>query len=306
MNICVIGGTGHIGTFLVPLLVQNGHQVTVLTSGRTPVPTGSEWQKVNVKQGRYSPDKTWLDLVAGAGAEVLIDILGVDVPGVYGVVKKTCRHMIVCGSTWMWGSPRIVPTPPAVQGPCEFEGYARRIKEMLATKDAAKRDGIAFTGVMPPNICGPGKIPLDTAGGRDIKVHQAIKNGTPVVLPEGCNTLIGPCDASDIAAIFALAVEHRDAAADEIFNAGSDLALTASEFVETYAQIYKTKIPTPRVSWKRFLRETMPDPGANYHYREHMCPDISKTRIKLGYSPKFTPQATMERAVEWMYREKLL
>jgi uncharacterized protein YbjT (DUF2867 family) len=35
MKILVVGGTGHIGTFLVPKLVQLGHEVYIATRGRT-------------------------------------------------------------------------------------------------------------------------------------------------------------------------------------------------------------------------------------------------------------------------------
>ena len=33
MKICVIGGTGHIGSFLTPKLAGDGHDVTVVTTG---------------------------------------------------------------------------------------------------------------------------------------------------------------------------------------------------------------------------------------------------------------------------------
>jgi nucleoside-diphosphate-sugar epimerase len=37
-----------------------------------------------------------------------------------------------------------------------------------------------------------------------------------------------------------------------------------------------------------------------------MQPDISKAQRLLGYKPRYTPEETMTRAVEWMYKEKLL
>ena len=39
MKILVIGGTGHVGTFLVPKLVQEGHDVYVGTRGNTKLRT---------------------------------------------------------------------------------------------------------------------------------------------------------------------------------------------------------------------------------------------------------------------------
>jgi nucleoside-diphosphate-sugar epimerase len=206
----------------------------------------------------------------------------------------------------MLGPPRVVPTPPETQGPCPFEDYAVRWKELLATKDRARRDGLAFTAVLPPNISGPGKVPLDCRGGRDVAAHLSHAHGEPVVLPENCNTLIAPSDASDVARVFALAVAKRDDAADQIFNAGPSYALAAPRFVEAYGEIYQTPIPIQYVPAEKFYRDVLPDPGANYHFRAHMAPDISKTRAKLGYAPVFTPEESLFRAVAWMHEQKLI
>ena len=51
MQVCVIGGTGHIGKNLVQMLLGEGHAVTVITTGRTPIPDG--WESVNVIQSAY-------------------------------------------------------------------------------------------------------------------------------------------------------------------------------------------------------------------------------------------------------------
>lgn len=306
MKVFVIGGTGHIGRFLIPQLVDDGHTVTVVTRGHTPAPEGKAWDRVIFKTGSYPTDeKSWLDLIAKEKSEVFIDILGAGLPGFYQAVKSRARHIIVCGSVWMLGTPKTVPVPEETQRPCQFEGYQRRYSEILSVKETARKDGVPFTAILPPNICGPGKIPMDCRGGRDIEVHKAHKRGEPVCLPEGCNNLIGPCDASDVAQGFRRAVRKPEAAAGEIFNVGSAYALTATRFVETYGEIYGVKIPVEPVSAEEFQTKILPDHGASYHFLAHMCPDITKIREKLDYAPEYTPEETMARAVTWMYDEKL-
>jgi nucleoside-diphosphate-sugar epimerase len=181
-----------------------------------------------------------------------------------------------------------------------------RYRHLLETKESACKDGLAFTAIMPPNICGPGKIPLEGRGGRDAEAHKAHMAGEPVKLPAGCNTLIAPCDAADVAQGFGLAVANRDAAAGEVFNVGPAFALTAPQFIATYGKIYGTDVPIEYVGWQEFLLSVAPQAGANYHFRHHMAPDISKIRSKLGYEPKFTPEQTMARAVDWMRRNRLI
>ena len=297
---CVIGGTGHVGGFLVPALVREGHEVTVVATGRTPVPEGPEWGKVKLVRARYERgSEEWGRIMKDLGLEALVDMLGADLPGTYRAVKGTCRHLVACGSLWMLGPPKVVPTPEQTQGPCEFEGYARRYEEIYEVMEVARRDGMAFTAIFPPNICGPGKVPLEPKGGRDPSVHLDMAKGKPVFLPEGTQALIGPCDAEDVAQGFVLALRCPDEADGEVFNVGSAYALTAVRFVQVYGEIYRTEIPVEFVPWEEFTRR-VPDLGANYHFREHMCPDISKIRKKLGYEPRHTPEESMERAVAWM------
>lgn len=306
MKVLVIGGTGHIGSFLVPMLAAKGEQTIVVSRNRKSV-EATGWESVQLVQAKYvRNDGKWSDFIRQLEFDTLIDILGVDVPGTYEAAKLHCKHFIACGSLWMFGPPRVVPTPEKTQEPCPFEGYATRYSELLSTKEQAEKDGVMFTAVMPPNICGPGKIPLDGHGGRGLEVHKAHVQGKPVKLPHGCNTLIGPCDAEDVARGFFLAVCQPEESAGEIFNVGSSYALPAVQFIETYAEIYGCKIPIEFVSNETFFGSVLPDPGANYHFSQHMLPDISKISTKLGYEPKHSPKETMERAVEWMKGQKLL
>ena len=307
MKICVIGGTGHIGRNLVEMLVREGFEVIVITRGILSFPKSPEWDKVKLIQKSYQQNNPeWKKLLRDISADVTIDILGTDVPGTYETICSFCQHFIICGSVWMFGEPKIVPTPEQTQSPCIFPGYAKRYMEMLDIKRKALADGIKFTAIMPPNICGPGKIPLEGFGGRSLDVHLSHKRGEPVPLPENGQTLIGPCDAEDVARGFFLSAMNPEKAADEIFNVGSAYALTARQFVETYGKIYKVKIPIEWYSWKEYSERINPDVGGNYHFKAHMCPDITKISERLGYSPKYSPEESIERAVKWMRKEGML
>ena len=227
-------------------------------------------------------------------------------PGNYEIVRSTCKHLIVCGSVWMLGIPDEVPVPEKSFTPPLGNTYPRRWDEIQEIFKRTERDGLPFTVVLPPNICGPGKVPLDLKGGRDVDVHKSHAHGEPVSLPKGINTLIGPCDASDVAQGFRLAVRHRDAAAGEVFNTGAPYALTLPAFVKAYADIYDVEIPIRWVDHDTFYTETIPNPGAAIHFRHHMCPDLTKSRRLLGYAPEFTCEETMARAVAWMHETGLL
>lgn len=305
MKVCVIGGTGHIGKNLVSMLLDDGVDFTVISSGRTPVPNLPGWDRVKWVKASYG-DGNWTQCLQQQKPDVLIDILGSNAPLTYEAVKSTCKHYILCGSVWMFGDPQTVPTPDETQSPCPFEGYAIRYTQMQDLRETAAGDGIAFNAVMPPNICGTYKIPLEGHGGRSLDVHKAHQRGEPCPLPAPGNNLIGPCDAWDVAQAFFLSLQQRDRANGHIFNVGSAYALTAKKFIETYGAIHNVDIPIEWYSWKDYSETIIPDIGAHFHFGCHMCPDLTKIKMQLGYVPRYTPEKTMERAINWMRDEGLL
>ncbi len=308
MKVIVIGGSGHVGGFLTPMLADDGNQVVVVSSGRTKPHTAAPASVRNaaMSYGQMLADGSFRKLVQEEKPDAVVDILQGNVHGVYNVCKElNVRQLVVCGSVWMFGRPKVVPCPEIAQTVCPFEGYETRFREMREVQAESMGSGISFSAIMPPNICGPGKIPLDGAGGRSIDVHKAHKAGKPVILPDPGTNLVGPCDAQDIARAFFLALNNPTAAAGEIFNVGSAYALTSERLIGVFGEIYGSKIPIEYVSPEKYRTEVSPDLGDNFHFLEHMCPDITKIRTKLGYNPANTPEQTLERAIRWMFDKGL-
>lgn len=304
MKILVIGGTGHVGSFLVPMLLEQGHDVYVAVRGTRTAHTGSALDGAKFITCDASKEEDLIALRA-YHFDAVAEFPGKAYP-VWNALKGYIGHLVACGSLWMFGYPRVVPTPEQYQSDCLFGGYDTRypqICEMIAQSGTCRT---AFTAIMPPNICGPGKIPLDQFGGRSADCHKAMQRGETVYLPDGPEALIGPCDAEDIAALFALAINNRTAAAGQIFNVGSADAVTSTQLIEVFAELYGTDIPIERVPWDRYIREINPDMGGWWHFYAHMLPDISKARALLGYEPRYTVKETLRRAVDWMRSEGLI
>ena len=304
MRVVVLGGTGHVGSFMVPKLVEAGAEVVVVGSGRTPLPTSKGWSKVKYVSCNVQNVED-IEKLKAETPDVVIDMPG-SVWNVYKKLRSVSKHVIACGSLWMYGEPKVVPTPEQTQNECLFDGYIQRYSEILELIKIGHKDGVAFTAIMPPNISGPGKIPLECLGGRSLEVHKDHGRGKEVVLPEGADVLIGPCDAEDIADCFVKAVYNRDKSAYQIFNVGSEYSLTATQFVEVYSNIYNTNIPIKRVSWTEYIANISPDIGYWWHFKAHMCPDISKAKHLLDFHPRYTPEQSLERAVAWMKEQKML
>lgn len=302
MKIFIIGGTGHVGSYMVPELVKQGHEVYIGTRGSTAVKSYSSTDGVTFLTCDSTNFESLKELCS-YNFDVVIDMPG-SAYNIWCAFADSVKHVIACGSLWMFGNPSVVPTPEVAQSECPFLGYARRFERIQQMCDESGKNGKAvFTAIMPPNICGPGKAPLECAGGRSIDVHKAHMAGKPVILPDGPECIISPCHAADIAQLFILAVNNREAAAGQIFNAGAEYGLTASQLVKVYSDIYGVEIPIERVSWEKYRDEINPDIGHWWHFYAHMLPDISKAKRLLGYKPQYTPEQALATAVEWMKAE---
>ena len=206
----------------------------------------------------------------------------------------------------MFGYPTVVPTPEKMQNECLFEVYARRGKEIFEMAEESGKCKAVFTAIMPPNVSGPVRIPLDLLADRSAENHKAHARGEKIYLPDGPEALISPCDAEDIATLFDLAINNREKACGEIFNVGTGDAITVSRWVEIYSEIYGVKIPIERVSWEEFSTKLITNKGDWWHFYAHMCPDFSKAERLLGYKPKYDTKATLKRSVEWMKKEGII
>lgn len=299
MKILIIGGTGHVGAPLVQILLSQGHDVVIGSRGKLSAPTHACIDRARTVLCDSSDMESLTALAASETFDAIVDFPGT-AWNVWQAFKDKTGHIIACGSLWMFGYPRILPIPERTQGECAFDVYVVRYAQIQNMIADSFRHKAAFTAIMPPNISGPGKIPLDTLGGRDAEIHKANMRGETVYLPEGPESTICPCDAYDLASLFALAINNRTQAAGQIFNGGAEYSLTASEYVRALAQIHGIEIPISYVSWEEYKTNISPSIGHWWHFYAHMCPDISKAKTLLGYKPRYTPEEVLARAVAWM------
>jgi len=305
MKVLIIGGTGHVGTNLVHILHEQGHEVIIGSRGATHIPADPTFSKVRFVTCDAFSIASLEDLSHHERFDVIIEFPGV-IEQVWTVFKNKADHIISCGSVWMFGAPRVIPTPERIQGACPFDVYEERNIAYTKILAESRTTKAVFSAVMPPNISGRGKVPLDTLGGRDIEIHKANMRGEVVYLPEGPESTICPCEAYDLAMLFALCVNNRTAAAGQIFNGGTDHALTSTQFVDTFAQIHGVNIPIEYVPWNIYKSEISPGIGYWWHFYAHMSPDISKAKKLLGYKPRYTSEEAMDRAVAWMKDSHLI
>src|SRR5689334_8886827 len=108
MVIVVIGGTGHIGTYLVPRLVTAGHEVICVSrQARTPYRHDPLWNAVRMVQiDRESAEASgsFASQIRALRAEVVIDLICFTPASARALVEALSghvKHFIHCGTIWV-------------------------------------------------------------------------------------------------------------------------------------------------------------------------------------------------------------
>lgn len=309
MHTVVIGGTGHIGTYLVPALVRLGHQVTVLSRGeRTPYQSDGAWQQVElVRVDREAEDAagTFGQRVAELSPDVVIDLICFTEDSARQLaeaVQGKIQHLLHCGTIWVHGPSVIVPTredtPRRPFG--EYGVQKAAIEAYLLGK--ARRDGLPVTIVHPGHICGPGWTPVNPAGNFDLGVFDKLAQGDGVLLPNFGLETLNPVHAADVAGIFLAALANRSTALGESFHAVASDAVTLRGYAESVASRFGQDARLTFASWDEWQRTVSErDAGATKDHIQH-SPNCSmdKAARLLGFRPRYSAIEAALAGIDWL------
>ena len=117
MKIIVIGGTGHIGSYLIPRLVSLGHQVISISRAERrpyfPHPAWGSVREVLIDRAASESHQSFGYEIASLEPEVVIDLICFKPESAKVLVealKGKIRHLLHCGTIWVHGHSEKVPT----------------------------------------------------------------------------------------------------------------------------------------------------------------------------------------------------
>jgi nucleoside-diphosphate-sugar epimerase len=311
-KIAVIGATGHIGTYLVPRLVQAGHEVTVVSRGTAkPYQANGAWGQVrNVKLDRAAEEAagTFGTAIAALNAEVVIDLICFTLASstqLADALADNVDQLIHIGTIWTHGFSEVVPTPEwAVKRPFGEYGKAKAAIETNLLQRAYRR-GFPVSIVHPGHIVGPGWAPLNPAGHFNPEVFSTIAQGKPLVLPNFGVETVHHVHADDVAQVIVGAMNNRSAANGESFHAVSSGALTLRYYAEA---MYRWFGKEPDISFSPFdtwaADQDEAEAKATWEHiaRSPNC-SIEKAKRLLGYAPRYTSLEAVQEAVAWLIQD---
>ena len=309
MRIVVIGGSGHVGSFLVPRLVRAGHQVVNLSRGKSqPYVVDDAWgqvQQVLIDRDAAEAAGTFAGRVVALQADVVIDMVGFTLASTVALVEQLrghTGHLLHCGSIWKYGPSLKIPVTEEDESPPfgEYGMQKAAIARML--QHETRSGGLVTTSLHPGHISGPGWPPIGPLGNLDAGVWMALSAGTEIAVPGIGSELLHHVHADDVAQAFQLAVEHREEAAGESFNVVAPSAMTVRGFTEIAAGWFGQAARRRPVGWDEFRAGTTQDFADQSwdHLSRSLYASIDKARTRLGFTPAYEPEAAVLEAVRWL------
>ena len=309
MRVVVIGGSGHIGTFLVPRLVRAGHEVISISRGqRTSYvddPTWSQVQLVTADRAAEDREGTFASRVAVLDADVVIDLICFTLDSARALVEAlrgSTQHLLYCGSIWRHGPSLRMPITETNGAPPVGEYGIEKAAAVELLKNETASGGLVTTSLHPGHIVGPGWHPINLLGNADPSVWTRLSEGAPISIPGIGSEFMHHVHADDVAHSFEAAMDHRDAAAGEDFNIVAPTALNVRGYAQIAAAWFGQTADLQPVTWEEFQQSTTPDfydSSWGHLLRNHYC-SIDKARRLIDYRPRYEPEAAVLESVRWL------
>jgi len=307
VRLVVIGGTGHIGTFLIPRLVSAGHDVIVASRGKrqpyVPHPAWTTVRRIEIDRTAEEAAGTFGARIAALEANAVIDLICFTPASAQQLVDALQLRqtlLLHCGTMWVHGRPTTVPTTEdAPRHPFGEYGIQKAAIEQLLL-DSTRRGVSRAVILHPGHLVGPGWNPLNPAGHFNPDVFTRIAHGELLQLPnEGLET-VHHVHADDVAQAFELALTHPGDAVGESFQVVSPAPMTLRAYAEAMFAYFGQRAQLGFLPWDEWRHTVTEDEAAATwdHIAHSPHGSIAKARQRLGYAPRYTSLQAVIESVE--------
>ncbi|HEY7276698.1 MAG TPA: NAD-dependent epimerase/dehydratase family protein [Trebonia sp.] len=307
-RVVVIGATGHIGTYLVPRLVDRGHEVIAVSRGtRGPYQAAPQWDAVTqVTADREAEDAegTFGDRIAALRPDAVIDLIcftGASAKQLVEALRPARPLLVHCGTIWVHGPSLRVPLTED-EPRTAYGAYGTGKAEIEALLHAETRaGGVPSVVLHPGHISGPGWPVITPAGNLDPATWTALATGQPLALPDHGLGVLHHVHADDVAQAFELALS-RPAAVGGSFHVTAEQAMTQRGLAVGVAGWFGREAALDYVDWDEFTRRVGAGPAevTREHTFRSITASIARAREVLGYVPRYTALDALHEALSWL------
>lgn len=307
MHVVIIGGSGHVGTYLVPRLVRAGYDITNVSRGSahpyTPDPAWENVRYVTLDRSAEEGRGTFGNAIAALEPDIVIDMICFSEASCRQLVEALrgrVQHFLHCGTIWIYGHSTQVPaTEDQPRHPFGDYGIQKAAIEAYLLREA-RQYGFPATILHPGHIVGVGWEPIGPTGYLGVMPFQKLARGEELALPNLGMETLHHVHADDIAQLFMLAMQRWSVSVGENFHAVSPAALTLRGYAEAVAGWYGQEAKLrfmPWPEWRQTVSET--EAQATWDHIAHSPnASIEKARRLLHYQPRYSSLAAIRESVD--------
>jgi nucleoside-diphosphate-sugar epimerase len=315
MRAVVIGGTGHIGTYLIPRLAASGYEIlNVSRSKRAPYSEHSAWKSVaHIEMDRSTEERSgeFGKRIRDLRPDVVVDLICFNLESARQLVEALrgeLQHFLHCGTIWVHGPSVEVPTTEeAPRKPFGDYGVQKAAIEVYLLREA-RLTRFPATILHPGHIVGPGWEPLNPAGHFNPQVFERLARGEELSLPNLGLETVHHVHADDVAQAFMQAIVHRNVAIGESFHVVSPAALTLRGYAEAVFAWFGQEAKLQFLSWDEWHSTvSKEEAAATWDHIAHSpnC-SIAKARRLLDYQPRFSSLQAVYESLCWLIEHQIV
>ena len=316
MRVVIIGGSGHIGTYLVPRLVEAGYEVISVSRGqRDAYQSHGAWnlvQKVVMDRTEAEKSGDFGRMISDLKPDIVIDLICFKLDSARQLVQSLrgqVQHFLSAGTIWVHGHAIQVPaTEDQARQPFGEYGIQKaKIEAYLL--DESRRSGFPATILHPGHITGPGWICVNPAGNFDPQVFIKLAKGEEVALPNLGMETLHHVHADDVAQGFIKAMLNWRHAVGENFHIVSPAAMTLRGLAESVASWFGQTANLRFMPWDEW-RKTVTDEQYARSTWDHIAHSdsysIEKARRLIDYQPRYTTTEAVYECVNWLIEHQVI
>jgi len=315
MRVVIIGGSGQIGSYLTPRLVEAGHSVVCVSRGlRQPYVAQAAWKGVEPVVLDRAAEETagrFGAKIRDLGPDCVIDLTAYTRESTQQLVEALdgcVSHFLHCGTIWVHGPSVEVPvTEDQPRRP--ISDYGVRKAEIEAyLLDEARRHRFPATVLHPGHLVGTGWIPLNPAANFNPAVFADLAAGREILLPNLGRETLHHVHADDVAQAFVQAIAHWSAAVGECFHVVSPAAVSMAGYAEAVAGWFGQQARIRFLPWDEW-RSTVSEKDAKVTWdhiaRSPSC-SIRKAERLLDYRPRYRSLEAVRESVAWLAANRVI
>jgi nucleoside-diphosphate-sugar epimerase len=284
MKILILGGSGFVSGTLANMAVSRGHQVWTLTRGQRVAPAGV----VALHADRRDAQR-FEEVIVGASThwDLVVDCIGfvpADARQDIATFRERTRQLVLISTDFVFDpAGRRFPQPEEADAyaTAGYGGEKRRCEVEFLQSDTG---AMAWTILRSCHIYGPGSLlGCLPEHGRDAKLIEKLRAGTPLRLVGGGHFLQQPIFARDLASLV-LSVAGNAKANQQLFGTAGPDIIESREYYRIIADVLEVELKIAELPVNSYLA-AHPDSAP---FLCHRIYDLDKLR-SAGLAVPSTP-----------------